>query len=317
MGTETRLDRPRSSNWVPIGLVPVGLIATLVLLGAPPSTGAFPGSNGKIAFVSDRAGNLDIYTMNSDGGDVVQLTDDPSADRDPAWSPDGTRIAFSSERNGQSEIYVMDATGANVVRLTDNDRVDYGPAWSPDGQQLVFWGDAKRRKHRTDLFIMNADGSERRPLTKSRAYEFDPTWSPDGKRIAFERQGNDDYSIYLIKPNGEGLKRLTMNSQQDQAPDWTPDSKRVVFSRLGDLYSINRNGKHETRLLRDGDAPVWSPDGAKLVFVRFESSAFDIFIVDAEGDDSENLTGSPDSREEAPDWQPLPNSSPPPSPSQG
>jgi len=75
-------------------------------------------ANGKIAFVSDRDGNAEIYTMNPDGSDPNRLTFDPRRDFNPAWSPDGKRIAFVRFRilSGgppSGEIYVMNADGSN------------------------------------------------------------------------------------------------------------------------------------------------------------------------------------------------------------
>ena len=63
----------------------------------------------RIVFVSERRNNIDIYSANPDGSDVVRLTDHPADDLMPVWSPDGKRIAFQSERTGESDIYVMDA----------------------------------------------------------------------------------------------------------------------------------------------------------------------------------------------------------------
>jgi dipeptidyl aminopeptidase/acylaminoacyl peptidase len=86
----------------------------------------------KIAFESNRQGNLEIYVMNADdGSDVTRLTDSSAADRNANWSPDGTKIAFSSSReDGNLEIYVMNADdGSDVTRLTDNDANDDVPDW--------------------------------------------------------------------------------------------------------------------------------------------------------------------------------------------
>ncbi len=95
---------------------------------------AFPGRNGKLAFVSDRAGSLDIWLVGLDSGRETRLTTDPAVDRQPAWSPDGQRIAFATKRDGNFELYVMDADGSAQTRLTDESADDVEPAWSPNGK---------------------------------------------------------------------------------------------------------------------------------------------------------------------------------------
>lgn len=88
-------------------------------------------AQGKIAFASDRDGNDEIYVMNADGSNQHRLTDNPTRDWDPAWSPDGMKIAFVSYRDGNAEIYVMNADGSNQHRLTNSPTWDWFPAWSP------------------------------------------------------------------------------------------------------------------------------------------------------------------------------------------
>jgi dipeptidyl aminopeptidase/acylaminoacyl peptidase len=68
-----------------------------------------PRKAGRVAFVSSRDGDDEIFTMNADGSDVRQLTANAAADTRPDWSPDGTKIVFESNRDGNSEIYVMNA----------------------------------------------------------------------------------------------------------------------------------------------------------------------------------------------------------------
>ncbi len=98
------------------------LLVSSVLVGlvvsSTPARGAYPGANGRIAFESNRDGNLEIYSMNADGSDQVNLTDDPAEDTDPVWSPDGSRIAFVKASEGHRNIYVMNADGSGQTNLT-------------------------------------------------------------------------------------------------------------------------------------------------------------------------------------------------------
>src|SRR5688500_4547137 len=77
---------------------------------SPTGTG---GSSSRLVFSSDRDGNLEIYSVNTDGSDVRRLTTSPGDDGEPAWSTTG-RIAFTSARDGNNEIYSMNADGADV-----------------------------------------------------------------------------------------------------------------------------------------------------------------------------------------------------------
>jgi len=93
--------------------------------------GAGAPAQGKVAFVSDRDGNLEIYVMDADGSNQINLSNNSAIDSFPSWSPDGSKIAFQSNRDGNWEIYVMDADGSNQINLTNNRAKDYSPSWSP------------------------------------------------------------------------------------------------------------------------------------------------------------------------------------------
>ena len=103
-----------------------GVVAVLVLgfvllrnVIWPPQPPAPYTSPRPIAFVSDREGNDDIYTVEADGSNLQRLTKDAASDAQPVWAPDGTRLAFVSNRDDIPEIYVMDRTGAQVKRVTN------------------------------------------------------------------------------------------------------------------------------------------------------------------------------------------------------
>ncbi|MCS6851774.1 MAG: hypothetical protein NZ700_11470 [Gemmataceae bacterium] len=107
----------------------------------------------RIAFVSSRDGDFEIYTMAPDGSEVRRLTQNPSLDIRPAWSPDSRRLAFTSNRSGSYDIWLMKADdGSGLVRLTTNPERDDYPAWHPNGRQLVM---VSERNGQFDLFLVD------------------------------------------------------------------------------------------------------------------------------------------------------------------
>ena len=122
------------------------ILASIVVLGLTLLM-VCVGAQAQIAFVSDRDRNDEIYVMDDDGKNQRNLTNHPSDDYAPSWSPDGTRIVFMSDRDGHVpkgdvlptfEIYVMDADGGNQQNLTNDPSHDMYPAWSPDGKRIAF-----------------------------------------------------------------------------------------------------------------------------------------------------------------------------------
>ena len=169
----------------------------------------------KIAFTSTRDGNAEIYVMDGDGRNQKRLTVDPTVDRDPAWSPDGTKIAFVSNRNkGYIQIWVIDADGENPIRLTDG-VWDRNPDWSPDGSRIAYYTN-------DHIGVMDSNGENQRRLTKNGWHEH-PTWSPDGGSIAFHSWDRDrrEFGIFTVGVIGGAVNLIShVPGFADYEPDW-------------------------------------------------------------------------------------------------
>jgi TolB protein len=329
------LSAPMSAKhtlWMCVALAAGIVAAFLVVVLATPTKraeAAFPGTNGKIAFVSPgpNVGYPQIWTMKANGDNKTRLTKSKNFDGSPAFSPDGKKIAFGSDQ----DIFTMSANGTNKKRVTRSSTVEESaPAWSPDGTKIAF---SSTSTGSGDIYVINQDGSGLTRLTTSPIGDIQPAWSPDGTRIAFVRANTEreNFKIYVMKAARESETntphRLTTARGSDVEefdPAWSPDGTRIAFSHLlkvgtdfqQDIYAIRANGSGQIRLTTTTTAfaqmPAWSPDGTKIAFsgAREDGSCcFGIFVMKAAQESATNrperLSGYQNPGFE-PDWQPLP-----------
>jgi len=238
-----------------------------------------------ITFVSDRDGNPEIYVMDADGTNPVNLTNHPDNDRYAVWSPDGTRIAFHRGRGTKWDVYVMDADGGNPMDLTNRPSNDAWPTWSPDGTRIAFASD---RSGNRELYVMNADGTNVVRLTEQPGSNARPRWSPDGSKIAFESQRDGNVELYVMNTDGSNQVNLSNRSiAVDGWPAWSPDGSRIAFlsnrDRDFEIYMMNADGSGVVRLTHSPGLdwhPSWSPDGTKILFASDRAGNFDIYSIE-------------------------------------
>ncbi len=256
--------------------------------GQTPAAIAPVAATGRIVFHSDRSGDFEIWAMDDNGENPVQLTTSPGRDIEPAWSPDGSKIVFSSARDDADnlELYVMNADGSDQHRLVEIQPGDeLGPEWSPDGKQIVFYSNTEGK---LQLFLVNADGTEAKNVSKyPQASNSRPSWSPDGKRIAFVTDRDMNNEIYAMNPDGSNQTRLTDNNSDDVMPKWSPDGKMIIFESnrkgMNTLFLMNADGSDVRTALAEpaGDAsPGWSNGGARFYYSSLRPHTWEIFVHD-------------------------------------
>ncbi len=261
---------------------------------------------GKIAFMTTRDGNAEIYLMDVDGGNQINLTNNNADDYYPTWSPDGNRIAFVSYRDSEyentgdwvPEIYILNIDGSNPVRLTNNDINEGSISWSPDGEKFVFTADWDKVRYENPLInwkgveigVMDADGSNLIRLTTNAFRDDSPAWSPDGSKIVFasDRDGYGNKKVFPL--DGDSGNSNSVNLPK--GPDY-----RSYVDLVGDreIYVMELDGGNVVRLTNDNwsnSMPAWSPDGKKIAFVSERDEIAIICLMNADGSNETCLQNS-------------------------
>jgi TolB protein len=223
----------------------------------------------------------EIYTMDSDGSHIDQLTNNTVPDFSPDWSPDGKKIVFSrgavlTQEVPTASLYVMNSDGSDQKELfRGKDVLLVTPDWSPDGKQIVF----TRVSYPTgtpiaSVWVMNSDGTGARKIANASA---DPAWSPDGEHIAIAT-GRDNFGktcfggcqpndeIYVVDTDGKSPTRLTKDKAEDTSPSWSPDGTQIAFvsdragrEQANDIYVVDATGG-EARPITANDVWDLEPD---------------------------------------------------------
>jgi eukaryotic-like serine/threonine-protein kinase len=234
----------------------------------------------RVAFISTRSGDPEIWLSDPDGSNAVQLTSMGARDTNcPHWSPDGQLIAFSSTLEGEFDVYVVPAAGGKPRRLTSHPAVDLNPRFSRDGKRIYF---SSMRSGDYRIWKMPAAGGDAVQVTPNQgsgAYE-----SPDGSNLYY-------LTFSVVSP----VWRLpTSGGEPVQVLDgvvwfnfWLLEKGAYYIDRLGDETRLGYldfvTGKSSTVARNLGQVTAGltaSPDGRTILFTRVDSSADDLMLVE-------------------------------------
>ncbi len=290
----------------------VSALSALFVLGILSAALAKAPATAKIVFTSTRTGNSEIYVMNPDGSEQVNLTQHRAADREPIWSPTGEQILFVSDRSGTGDLYLMNADGANVRKVFRKVVGRESPTWSPDGKQLAY-----HRFNKLAIYVASKDGRNEEKLADG----LWPTWSPDGAEIAFV--GDEAFAFGaggVLNAANPRIQFINLQTHVEDdpfirknlmfAPAWSPNSTKIAFSwidldaipvedliagvdaaKTETIYLANRDGSELDKIVEaHTHSPVWAPRGDAIIYTKWARGTQQLFKIDLDGGIPKQLT---------------------------
>ena len=251
----------------------------------------------RIAFVSNRNGNKEIYTMDYDGYGQKALTNHRSISLTPRWSMDNSRIAYTSYHRGNPDLYFRTVFDQRLIPFSHRGGLTTTPAFAPDGERIAF---SSSKSRDPEIYVSDLRGRHLKRLTRARGVDISPVWNPkSGRQIAFVSGRSGSPQIWIMDEDGSNLRRLIKEGGEAVSPSWSPDGVHIAFSwrrRLTgrfDIYLLDVVSGRFSQLTRDGannEHPVWSPDSRHIAYESNRFGSRQVFIMLADGTQKEQLT---------------------------
>jgi tricorn protease len=179
----------------------------------------------------------EIFTVPAEKGDVRNITSSSaSAERSPAWSPDGKWISYFSDRSGEYKLVIESQDGIGTPREIAFDKAAfyYTPSWSPDSKKLLYTD--------TNLNVWVMDVGSGKTTTIGRdpwmvpQRTLHPSWSPDSKYVAFASRLNTLFRAIVVANVETGEQRQVTDGLADAMyPAWDASGKYLWFLASTDL----------------------------------------------------------------------------------
>jgi len=236
--------------------------------------------------VSDRSISFvyggDIWIVEKDGGQAIQLTDSPGEESYPRFSPDGSEIAYSASYNGNQDVYVVPTKGGMARRITYASYPDRLVDWHPDGERLVFASRRETGNPRVNqFFYIDRTGGmpEKLPVPYGELASF----SPDGKKLAYITKITENYpfkryrgglasDIILFDLETNQAERITNHPATDGKPAWLNNTIYYISDKgekmRRNIWAYNVESKESSQItyFKDFDITYLSAGPRELVF---------------------------------------------------
>jgi TolB protein len=258
----------------------------------------------KIAFISDRDGNKELYMMDYDGFNQIRLTFNETIDYMPAWTADKKKISYTSYRGDKATLWLYSIYEGTRTKIFE-EGTTYAPSFSPNGRKMAFC--STEDNSNSEIYVANSDGTNIKRLTFNKAIDTAPTWSPNSRLIAFTSDRSGTPQIYIMDAEGSNIERVSFGGSYHDGPAWSPTANKIAYvsrvNQIFDIYVLNRETQGITKLTESrysNESPTWSPDGRHIIFSSNRSGTIQLWTIDHDGTNLRRLTST--GNNQLPDW---------------
>ncbi|WP_413585990.1 translocation protein TolB [Bdellovibrio sp. HCB274] len=265
----------------------------------------------RMVLTSDRAGGQarEVYIMDWDSANSMQISKHSSVAISPAWSPDGTKVAYTSyvKRVGSkfrnADMLLLDLKSGKRSLISYRQGINSGASFSPDGKTIFL---TISQGTSPDVYKMTYDGTLQGKITNgpAGAMNVEPTVCPgDANKVAFSSDRAGKPMIYTMDANGGNVKRLTFAGVFNSSPSWSPDCKKIAFAGQSDnnfdIFVMNSDGSDMIRLtsakkpngkMSSNEDPSFSPDGRFVMYTSNRTGKNQVYLSTVDGSEERRVT---------------------------
>lgn len=222
--------KPYSSTYINLFKMSVdGSNITQLTDGADRRSPSISPDGSMLAYLSNIAGNYDIWIMDIKNKSHRQLTFTSEDEGKPSWSPDGSEIIYSLKGN----LWLRDVELDTSWQLTHGTSNDVDPFFLPSGEKIVFISD---RGGETNLWLIDTEDDERQLLTDDRKVKFSPAVGPYGEKIVFGAKANETFDLWMLE--------MTNSEAKDEASGINVEDTNVDVMESENTYLTSENNQN-------------------------------------------------------------------------
>ncbi len=267
----------------------------------------------KIVFMDQKAwgkGDCEIMLYDVQTKETTNISNHPSRDEIPSWSPDGKNLIFHSNRTGSKEIFIYNLANKEIKQLTNDPLFNNEQAiWSPDGTKVAYNSVLKKAGYKGKRFLKILDLESQKMINKIRIdqkgkWMRELTWSPDGQTMIGSLGDSNNSEIWTLNLKNKRKTKMTIpdigiSYQADYGPALSPDQKKLVYYsyrgvNLPEIFVWDLKKNKETKLTSHPNAwdlnPLWYPDGNHIYFSSTLKGSMALYKMEADGQNVEQVS---------------------------